>query len=88
MAIEQQLITKGMTTIKQVSKHKLITTHTARRTAATLMYLADIPTIDIMKITGHKTEKQLLDYIKVSKVETAKRLSINPYFTGNKLVKA
>lgn len=61
-------------------KHDLITTHTARRTGATLMYLAGISPIDIMKITGHTTEREFLKYIKVSKEETAKSLSNHPYF--------
>jgi hypothetical protein len=44
------------------------------------MYLAGIPTIDIMKISGHKTEKEFLKYINVSKEETAINLSDHPYF--------
>ena len=50
---------------------------TARRTAATNMYLAGIAPIDIMKITGHKTEKNLLKYIKVTKEQTADNLVEN-----------
>ena len=46
------------------------------------MYLAGIPVIDIMKISGHKTEKEFMKYIKVSKLETAQNLSRHPYFTG------
>lgn len=64
-------------------KHELITTHTARRTGATLMYLAKIPSIDIMKITGHKTEKAFLKYIRVTKEETAQRLALHPYFNNH-----
>jgi hypothetical protein len=63
-----------------VPKYKKISTHTARRSAATNMYLASIPTIDIMKITGHKTETIFLNYIKVSKEETAKNLTNHPYY--------
>jgi len=62
------------------AKCDLIKTHTARRTACTNMYLAGIPTIDIMKISGHKTEREFLNYIKVSKEETAASLSSHPYF--------
>jgi hypothetical protein len=64
-------------------KYELIKTHTARRTGCTNMYLAGIPVIDIMKISGHKTEKEFMKYIKVSKLETAQNLSRHPYFTGN-----
>lgn len=63
-----------------VNKNKLIMTHTARRTGCTNMYLADIPTLDIMHISGHKTENEFLKYIKVSKEETATKMSRHPYF--------
>lgn len=62
-------------------KNELVKTHTARRSGATNMYLAGIPTIDIMKITGHRTEKEFLKYIKVGKEETAGKLSKHPYFS-------
>ncbi len=51
-----------------------ISSHTARRSFATNYYLQGFPTIDLMKITGHKTEKAFLTYIKVTKMEAAKRL--------------
>lgn len=66
-------------------KYKLIQSHTARRSGATNMYLAGIPSIDIMKITGHKTEREFLKYISVTKKQTAERLASHPYFTGAKL---
>ena len=44
------------------------------------MYLAKIPAIDIMKITGHKTEREFLKYIRVTKEETAEMLSNHEYF--------
>jgi len=52
-----------------------VSSHTARRSMATNLYLEGFPTIDLMKITGHKTEKAFLKYIRVSKLDTAKRLS-------------
>jgi len=58
-----------------VPKNELIKTHLARRTGCTLMHLAGIPAIDIMKISGHKTEREFLNYIKVSKEETAQNLA-------------
>ena len=53
----------------------LVSSHTARRSFATNYYLQGFPTIDLMKITGHRTERSFLKYIKVSKLDTAKRLS-------------
>jgi len=52
-----------------------ISSHTARRSFATNLYLEGYPPIEIMKITGHKTEKSFLKYIRVSKLDAAKRLS-------------
>jgi integrase len=53
----------------------LVSSHTARRSFATNYYLQGFPTIDLMKITGHKTERAFLKYIRVSKLDTAKRLN-------------
>jgi site-specific recombinase XerD len=75
----------GMVVQKTVPKNELIKTHTARRSGCTNMYLAGISTLDIMKISGHKTEREFLGYIKVGKEETAATLSLHPYFTGNQL---
>lgn len=75
----------GMTVITDSKKNELICSHTARRTGCTNMYLAGIQPIDIMKISGHKSESQFLKYIKVSKEETALILSDHPYFIGNTL---
>ena len=52
-------------------KWELVSTHTARRSACTNMYLRGIPTIAIMKISGHKRESTFLKYIKVSAEENA-----------------
>jgi integrase len=52
----------------------LITTHTARRSFATNAYLSGFPSISIMKITGHRTEKSFLKYIKITPEENAKKL--------------
>ena len=81
--IEISQVRGGLTKVKTIPKHNLIKTHTARRTGATLMYLAGMNPIDIMKITGHKTEANLLRYIKVTKEETAVRMMDNAFFRGN-----
>ena len=67
---------KGRLTSKpDVMLWEAISSHTARRSFATNYYLQGFPTIDLMKITGHKTEKAFLKYIRVSKLDTAKRLN-------------
>ena len=53
----------------------LVSSHTARKFFATNYYLQGFPTIDLMKITGHKTARSFLKYIRVIKLDTAKRLS-------------
>ncbi len=58
-------------------KWQLITTHTARRSFATNQYLSGAPILTIMAITGHKTEKSFLRYIKISPSEHAKILKIH-----------
>ena len=60
-----------------IEKFSLISTHTARRTGATLMYLEGLDTLSIMKITGHKTEKEFKKYIRVNEEENALILSGN-----------
>jgi integrase len=52
-----------------------ISSHTARRSFATNLYLEGFPVIDIMKITGHRTEKAFMRYIRVTKLDAAKRLN-------------
>jgi integrase len=78
--------TKGGLKVNQViPKYKLIKTHTARRSGATNMYLAGIPTIDIMKITGHKKESSFLRYICIDKEQTATNLANHKYFNQSKM---
>ena len=62
-------------------KHELISSHTARRSFATNAYKAGIPTVSIMKITGHKKESTFLKYIKISEEENAEMLMSHSFFT-------
>lgn len=52
-----------------------ISSHTARRSFATNLYLEGFPSHELMKITAHKSEISFRKYLKVTKIETAKRLS-------------
>jgi integrase len=70
----------GETQSESFKKHELITVHTSRRSFATNAYLNDIPSISIMKITGHHTEKAFLTYIKISQEENANKLLNHPFF--------
>jgi len=70
----------GFTVNSTVLKCDLIKTHTARRSGCTNMFKAGIPSIEIMKLSGHKTEKEFLKYILIDEEETAERLSKLAYF--------
>lgn len=63
-------------------KYNFITTHTARRTGATNMYLAGVDLKFIQGILGHSKIETTIKYIKVSAEENAKRLIDHPYFSG------
>jgi integrase len=67
--------TKGGQVKKETfKKYELISTHTARRSFATNEYLNETSIIAIMSITGHKTEKSFLKYIKLSNRDHAKQM--------------
>jgi len=70
----------GLRYDQTLKKYELISVHTARRAFATNMFKNDIPTLSIMKITGHTTERAFLKYIKVSPDENASRLISHPFF--------
>ena len=73
-----KVITKGgMETHTNKKKYELLSTHTARRSFATNLYLSGFPSISIMKITGHSTEKSFMKYIKVTPTENAKLLQLH-----------
>lgn len=63
-----------------IEKYNLITTHTARRSGATNMYLSGIPAQSIMKITGHTTEESFMKYLRITKEENANLLAKNKFF--------
>lgn len=65
---------------KAVPKWQLISSHTARRSAATNMYLANIPIFEIMTITGHKSHKSFMRYIRISHEEVMMSLATHQYF--------
>ena len=75
--IESTLIIKtigGRKISKTFKKYELISTHTARRSFATNLYLQGFPAISIMKITGHRSEKNFMKYIKISPHQNAEKL--------------
>ncbi|MDG1276561.1 MAG: site-specific integrase [Algoriphagus sp.] len=73
--IETEGIKGGLKVHGILKKWELVTTHTARRSFATNVYKSGFPAISLMKITGHKTEKAFLLYIKVTPEENAIKLA-------------
>lgn len=65
---------KGMKVEKKYKKYELISSHTARRSFATNAYDDGIPSLSIMAITGHKTEKAFLKYIKLDEQKHARKV--------------
>ncbi len=65
-------ITKGGETLR-ISKEKFnfVSTHTARRSFATNMFLRGVPPSIIMGITGHATESEFFKYIKIDEEQKA-----------------
>lgn len=80
---EKCLVAKTQGGIKRPvykEKWELISIHSARRSFATNAYKAGVPTVGIMKITGHTTEQSFLKYIRISKKENAALLADHPFF--------
>jgi integrase len=77
----------GLRVNKPVDKYKMMVSHTARRSFATNMFLAGAPSISIMKITGHKTEKAFMKYIRISQEDNARLIKDHEYFNPSKKLK-
>lgn len=56
-------------------KYKLLGSHVGRRSFATNLYRRGIPAIQIMMMTGHKTEKEFMKYIRVTQEDNAMNLA-------------
>ena len=50
---------------ESAEKWEILTTHVARRSFATNFYRKGIPAVQLMKITGHATERQFMQYIAI-----------------------
>lgn len=61
------------TIVKQ--KWEMITTHTARRSFATNLFMKDVPPSYIRAVTGHKTEREFSKYIKAEPEQISRKLA-------------
>jgi integrase len=72
---------RGSSRVSQAKERwELVSSHTARRTGATILYLSGVPAKRVMLCTGHTTERVFLSYIKVSREENARMLADNAFF--------
>lgn len=67
----------GKETSTIYKKYEVVSAHTGRRSFATNLFLRGMPSISIMRITGHKTEESFLKYIKMSAEENAEKVFEN-----------
>lgn len=67
-------------TTETKEKCDLVSSHSARRTGATLLYLTGIPLQQVMLITGHKDHDSIRHYLRLSKEENVEKLKDNPFF--------
>ena len=78
----QIVITQGgERNISTKEKRERITTHTARRSFASNLFMDGVPSLQIMKLTGHKTERAFLKYIRVSAEENALKMADLDFFS-------
>lgn len=56
-------------------KWEMITTHTARRSFATNLFMKDVPPSYIRAVTGHKTEREFSKYIKAEPEQISRKLA-------------
>ncbi len=61
-------------------RYELITTHTTRRSAATNLYHAGVDLKAIQLMGGWKTLQQLEKYLKIDKMENAKKFASHAFF--------
>ena len=70
----------GVLHLETRPKYSLIQTHTARRTGATLMYLAGMDVFNICYVTGHNSIAMLKKYIKADEIDRARTISSDAGF--------
>ena len=70
----------GVLRLEPHPKYELIQTHTARRTGATLMYLAGMDVFNICLVTGHSSVSMLKKYIKADDITRARTIRRDPAF--------
>lgn len=74
-------IVKGGKLVREVyPKYKLVSSHTARRSAATQLTLQGVPERSVMMITGHKTHQAFATYVRLNAEQNAELLKETKFF--------
>lgn len=72
----------GLSKTEPITKCTLISSHTARRSGTTNLVNRGVPTLYIMALTGHKTEREFMRYVKLTADQMAKKLASFDYYIG------
>ncbi len=70
----------GKVTEETYLKWQMVSSHTGRRSFATNAYIAGVPMLSIMRITGHKKPETFLKYIKFDNEENAILMAAHAFF--------
>ena len=71
----------GVLRVETRPKYAMVHSHTARRTGATLMYLAGMDVFNICAVTGHSSIAMLKKYIKADEIDRARTISQDAAFS-------
>lgn len=75
----------GKRVTKTAQRWEKVSCHSGRRSGATALYKAGVKLSIIMSLTGHRTETQLMDYIKLKPEELALEAAESDYYKNNHL---
>lgn len=73
--VQMSSTVRGKIEVNKLAKYEVVSSHTGRRSFCTNSYIQKIPTLYIMKASGHKTEKSFLKYIKMDEQQHAEKMA-------------
>jgi integrase len=76
---------KPENTGEYVPKYELVTTHTARRSCATNMYVAGFDLYFIQGVLGHRNIETTIKYLGITRKIIALKMIENPYFSKTQI---
>lgn len=70
----------GRKEIERIPRWRMVSTHTARRSAITALHLLGVPTFQLMMLSGHTTIENFQRYLRLDRERNADLLATNPFF--------